>query len=1702
MASCSSQKYILVALFLSIILLGSRSGNAQMVYTSTPSANSNNIAVTSNIELDFDTDINLSSVHSNTTNADDVLDDNIKIVGSQNGQYRGVFSVGADNSIVIFNPAISFNAGERITVVVNALVLGAGGEVAVARSFSFIAASGPFEGAFLERTTAGIGGIVYGNSDWGDYDNDGDLDLVLVGFDPAFNPSATIYNNVNGVFTPIPAGLTGVFDAACEWGDYDGDGDLDLFIAGLDASFVTRIAKIYRNDGGATFTDIGAAVTGVDFASIDWGDYDNDGDLDLVIAGRYQFTPTQLYSTVIYRNDGAGVFTDIGASIVGVTDGSADWGDYDADGDLDLLITGFDNTFGRHFKIYSNNAGVFTEIGAGLPGFGFSAADWGDYDNDGDLDIAVLGGKSSGTDGAFIYQNNAGVFTDINAGLPDDIEEGSIQWGDYDGDGDLDLLLTGQDYSPGDNITSAIFRNDAGIFTNIQAGLEGVTFQSVGDWMDFDGDGDLDLFVAGENIPGDIVGRLYENTVFNAFVTTWKTDNPGSSNSDQITIPTTGSGYFYRVDWGDGTFDTDVTGDITHTYASAGTYTVSITGAFPRIFFNAGSFLPDKDAQKILSVEQWGNVQWASMAHAFSGCENLRINAPDAPDLSGVTDMTRMFFDAIAFNDNINHWDVSNVSNMSGLFKDAETFNQSLNAWDVSNVTNMGEMFNFARAFNQDVRFVAGGANTGGDAWNTSNVLDMGSMFGGASAFDQDIGNWNVNNVTDMNQIFSVAVAFNQDIGNWNISNVTDIRSMFNGATAFNQNISTKIGGGNYGGDAWNTAGINDMSNMFRNATAFDQNIGNWDVGQVNDMRSMFGFAGAFNQDISGWNVANVSDFNGMFEDATSFNQAIGGWTTTSANDMRNMFDGAVAFDQNLGGWDITNLSLAVNMLRNSRVSVANYDNLLTGWASQIGSINTSVNFGAQGLFYCAGESARAALIGLGWTITDAGSKCISLFDGPNTAAPEITNAQTQAIDFGSTNTLKTRAFTILNNQGMAITNVQVDNPGPGFTTALVIANIAAGATQTFTVDLTGAIGTYTETITITSPDFAGSFTFDVTGEITVGPQPEIKVFEGPTITGNEILDGFSLYDIGTEFRGTDITTEITILNLGSADLNVANISFSGTAFSVLSPTSLTIPADGSEIVQIQLTGAQGGFFAELLTIENDDANEASFDFAVQGTIIGPDIWVVDGTDIFSDPEITNGQPTAIDFGSSPSGSDVVRQFTITDNTEVALAISTISITGTAFSFTPAPPINIAGVVDGIYDEVLFTITLSGAAPGTFTETVTITSDDDADPIFQFPITGTIVATACASIPTVAAGADATVCSGAAIQLAGAIGGGASAATWSSNGTGTFDNNSILNATYLPSNADIASGSVTLTLTVPANGLCPMVQDQLVLSIPAPVVGGSPAVQSNVGQTTTVDVVAASNIAPSDVQSVTVTAPASLGTASVNPDNTINYVPNAGTVGADSFEYEICDNCGICSKAIVSIDILNAAPTITPPSTPLTAVAGQSVLIPLASFISDLNNNIDFNSIKVTNGPRSNAVASFDANYDLTLDYSNTPFAGTDQITIEVCDFLNACAQITLEIEVDGEIVVHNGISPNEDGKNDYFKIENIQFLEPENKVSIFNRWGDRVFEIGNYDSSIESKRFNGLSDSGKELASGIYFYHIVFTSGRPGLSGYLTLKR
>ena len=201
------------------------------------------------------------------------------------------------------------------------------------------------------------------------------------------------------------------------------------------------------------------------------------------------------------------------------------------------------------------------------------------------------------------------------------------------------------------------------------------------------------------NDDGEPDGCIYESS--EAFITTWKTDNSGSSEDNQITIPIfNGETYNYTVYWGDGTSDTNITGDITHTYTDPGTYQVAINGLFPRVFFGYGT---NNDREKILSVDQWGTTAWSSFDRAFSGCSNFNIQATDVPDLSLVTDMTNAFSqtDLSEVVVSMGNWDVSNVERMWGLFSESN-FNADISDWDVSKVTEMSAMF-YNTPFNQNM---------------------------------------------------------------------------------------------------------------------------------------------------------------------------------------------------------------------------------------------------------------------------------------------------------------------------------------------------------------------------------------------------------------------------------------------------------------------------------------------------------------------------------------------------------------------------------------------------------------------------------------------------------------------------------------------------------------------------------------------------------------------------------------------------------------------------------------------------------------------------------------------------------------------------------------------------------------------------------------------------------------------------------------
>jgi len=271
----------------------------------------------------------------------------------------------------------------------------------------------------------------------------------------------------------------------------------------------------------------------------------------------------------------------------------------------------------------------------------------------------------------------------------------------------------------------------------------------------------------------DMVSQWLEDG--SAFVTTWDTNLAAGTT---VTLALAGT-VNAEIDWGDDTVETVTTaGPHVHDYGVDGTYTVTVTGSATAYnsYDNGGSI---SEREKLISVDNWGQLGFTSMCYAFYECSNL-VSVPSTSDgLEAVTDMGTMFYYASAFNQYIGGWDTSSVTNMTHMFYDADSFNQDIGGWDTSSVTNMRYMFYNADSFNQDI---------GG--WDTSSVTDMGAIFWRASSFNGDIGGWDTSSVTNMRYMFYNASSFNQDIGGWDTSSVTDMGYMFRSASSFNQDLS------------------------------------------------------------------------------------------------------------------------------------------------------------------------------------------------------------------------------------------------------------------------------------------------------------------------------------------------------------------------------------------------------------------------------------------------------------------------------------------------------------------------------------------------------------------------------------------------------------------------------------------------------------------------------------------------------------------------------------------------------------------------------------------------------------------------------------------------------------------------------------------------------------------------------------------------
>lgn len=354
----------------------------------------------------------------------------------------------------------------------------------------------------------------FGASVWGDYNKDGNMDFFVNGWRSTGGttsaPSAFLYrNNGNGTFTEVTTTIIPLGAASAAWGDINNDGFLDLAVAGNSGSNIYA-TRVYRNNGDGSFTDIQGDFTPLVTPAITWADFNNDGYQDLVVLGGDNSSNGQ---TKLYINNGNETFTEVLTGISPLTNGAVAAGDLNNDGKTDLVIAGRFDSFDYKSEIYLNQGNaVFVKMEVALEPARYSSIALCDYSGDGFLDVLIAGSNNNDVLSTSLYRNlNGADFVSAATPITGTIQ-GSVAWGDMNNDGLADVLLTGSNLPTGATRVTEIFLNQGNdVFTKYTGySFDGLR-RSMAQWGDMNNDGKLDIVMTGYRNAGDYITKVYLN---------------------------------------------------------------------------------------------------------------------------------------------------------------------------------------------------------------------------------------------------------------------------------------------------------------------------------------------------------------------------------------------------------------------------------------------------------------------------------------------------------------------------------------------------------------------------------------------------------------------------------------------------------------------------------------------------------------------------------------------------------------------------------------------------------------------------------------------------------------------------------------------------------------------------------------------------------------------------------------------------------------------------------------------------------------------------------------------------------------------------------------------------------------------------------------------------------------------------------------
>ena len=385
--------------------------------------------------------------------------------------------------------------------------------------------------ARLVTSTQSLPGVYFSAGGWADYNEDNYLDLALTGVTFSGSSITNIFENSDGLLSQdLNQNIEAAFGGHISWVDYTNDGHLDLSLSGFQIInfFPYRVTKLYRYQDGIYIPDTDSDIyADVNYDGIPdnwvtggvnghhWGDYDNDGDLDFLQGGFDNYNMRHL--DIFYNDNGILRLDTNQTDLVPIYPALVQWVDVNRDGYLDIVSIGADETQTLGMRVFLNNNSYVLTSGitwnSNIYGVTAGAIAFADYNSDGYDDFALTGLNSSQELITYVVANSINQFTVQY--ILQGVYYGKPAWGDYDADGDLDLLVAGQSSTVGqlgsEPKTILYYQQDDGSFAIDQT----LSIDSVGisftQWGDYDQDGDLDLFLAGFKANQDVVAQVYDN---------------------------------------------------------------------------------------------------------------------------------------------------------------------------------------------------------------------------------------------------------------------------------------------------------------------------------------------------------------------------------------------------------------------------------------------------------------------------------------------------------------------------------------------------------------------------------------------------------------------------------------------------------------------------------------------------------------------------------------------------------------------------------------------------------------------------------------------------------------------------------------------------------------------------------------------------------------------------------------------------------------------------------------------------------------------------------------------------------------------------------------------------------------------------------------------------------------------------------------